>query len=156
MILKRESRVFGKLVSLSKELSIKSAKELDFFYSVEKKDSGGGLNAIFAIEFNITMPYLNSDRYCYFAGSRNVAGLNSRGTISNMDSFGIMDSGKEFGVNFIFSAIPTEVWYFPVETVSQSERSYELNYQCSCIVPVWRLDFSKNKNWHFGIRWGII
>ena len=33
-----------------------------------------------------------------------------------------------------------EVWHFPVMTVSQSEKAYELNYQSSAVMPIFRTE----------------
>ena len=32
-----------------------------------------------------------------------------------------------------------DIWSFPVSTVSQSEKAYELNYQSSCVVPLFQV-----------------
>jgi hypothetical protein len=85
-----------------------------------------------------------------------MGGLGIQGSAQDVDFFSIQDYNKECGIGFSFSDRPKELWYFPVQTVSQSERSYELNYQCSCVFPRWSQNFYKNKAWHLKIVWSII
>jgi len=103
------------------------------------------------VEFNLTMPYLNSDKYNYFSGDAIVSNLNEKGTSEGADSFSIKDSAKELDISLSFSKKPENVWYFPVKTVSQSERAYELNFQASCVLPRWQLKLKRAEELKFNI-----
>lgn len=155
VILEHDIKISQTWLKLSKKIQIKSDKEIEVIYEIEKgpKDK---LNAIFVTEFNITMPYLNSSRYSYFYNNKAQTGLNTQGEIPGVDSFGISDSEKSLSINFNFSKIPNVMQYFPIETVSQSERAYELNYQCSSIVPKWKPGFDKNGKWALKIIWQMV
>lgn len=140
-------------LALSKEIKIISDKTLSVNYSFE----GSGLkkaDVLAAVEFNLTMPFLNDKRYSYFSGScgnecaDRLGHLDDDGSISAVASFSIRDKEKGLSVCFGFPDTAGEVWYFPVKTVSQSERAYEENFQCSSIVVVWHLDFSKSKRYN--------
>ncbi|MBU1006710.1 MAG: DUF1926 domain-containing protein, partial [Candidatus Omnitrophica bacterium] len=48
-------------------------------------------------------------------------------------------------MGFDFSGDPEKIWDFPVMTVSQTERSYDLNYQSTCVFPIWRLNLTPGK-----------
>jgi alpha-amylase len=141
VILTRKGNVDGRAVMLTKEIGINNKKEIEVSY-ILKNLSKEAIDADFGIEFNLTMPYLNSDRYNYFADNKILASLNEKGSIPNPGSFSIKDSKRGLDINLKFSEKPQEVRYFPVKTVSQSERAYELNYQCSCILARWRIDSS--------------
>ena len=132
--------VSGISVSLDKTLRLNPKDNVLMSCSV-KRHGKRPINALLGIEFNLTMPDLNSDRYGYASDNNPVNGINESGTAHPVSSFGISDSHKKLGIRFDFSNKPKQVLYFPVRTVSQSERAYELNYQCSCILPVWELDF---------------
>jgi hypothetical protein len=67
-------------------------------------------------------------------------------------SFSIKDSGKELDIDFTFSNKPESIWYFPVKTVSQSERAYELNFQASCVIPRWQIKLENSKELKFNIN----
>lgn len=144
ILLQRESVVFGSELRLCKRLSIMSKDELEVNCSIDKKGSSRP-NVLFGLEFNITMPDLNAGRYhCYF-GKKAGGDLNAKGHAQAVSSFGISDSFKELNIGFSASNKAAAVRYFPIKTVSQSERAYELNYQGFCLFPVWNLDFDKKR-----------
>lgn len=66
-----------------------------------------------------------------------------------------------FGVEFntslpaklYFDIEPTRLWEFPVMTVSQSERAYDLNYQSSCIFPMWNINLASGEDRTLNIKW---
>jgi len=150
VVLMRQGKVSGKAISITKEIKLKGKKQIEIAYSL-KNLSKGSIDTVFGVEFNITMPYLNSDRYNYFAGDKILNNLNEKGPVSETDSFSIKDSGKELDIGFTFSKKPESTWYFPVKTVSQSERAYELNYQASCILPRWNFKIPSGKQFSFKI-----
>lgn len=145
----------SRLLSLSKQIQFKSKKEIEILLTI-KNESSNPINALFGIEFNITMPHLNSEQYNYTCDGQIISGLNWQGTTHVVSSFGIADLNKELGVNLEFSNSPIDLWYFPVETVSQSERAYELNFQCSCVFPRWKIALDSNRSWNTKIIWQIL
>src|SRR3989338_3775171 len=152
--LTREGKVNGKAISITKEIRLKGKKQIEIAYSL-KNLSKTAIDSIFGVEFNFTMPYLNSDRYSYSADDKILSSLNEKGSVLGPGSFSIKDSGKELDVNLIFSKKPEDIWYFPVKTVSQSERAYELNYQSSCILPRWSVKIPSAKQVSFSIIWSF-
>ncbi len=108
------------------------------------------------IEFNLTLPYLNSSRYRYFSKANFLGGLDKRGSLNEVASFAICDSEKELGVNFDFSQRAKGLWYFPVTSISQSEKNYQANYQASCILPRWKPVFDKSGVWGLKISVDIV
>ncbi|MEK6732646.1 MAG: alpha-amylase/4-alpha-glucanotransferase domain-containing protein, partial [Candidatus Omnitrophota bacterium] len=81
-----------------------------------------------------------------------IAGINDTGAVSGSSLFSIKDSGGDMSVDFIFSKKAESIWYFPVKTISQSERAYELNFQASCIVPRWQIKLESARELKFNIR----
>jgi len=154
IVLTREGKVDGKAIAITKEIKLKGRRQVEVSYSL-KNLSKSAIDTVFGVEFNLTMPYLNSDRYNYFAGDKILAGLNEKGSVPGTDSFLIKDSGKEIDIGFTFSKKPENIWYFPVKTVSQSERAYELNFQASCVLPRWNIKLPAAKQINFTITWSI-
>ncbi|MCX5692253.1 MAG: DUF1926 domain-containing protein [Candidatus Omnitrophica bacterium] len=144
VVLNRVGKANNKAIAITKEIKLRGKKQIEISYSL-KNLTKSAIDSIFGVEFNLTMPYLNSDRYNYFAGEKILSSLNEKGSIPGANLFSIKDSGKELDVNLTFSKKPEDIWYFPVKTVSQSERAYELNYQSSCILPRWNIKISANK-----------
>jgi alpha-amylase len=68
--------------------------------------------------------------------------------------------GTEFNIAVPFESIkldfsedPVKVWEFPVMVVSQSDRSYDLNWQANCIFPIWDIGLASGQDLDFGITW---
>lgn len=45
------------------------------------------------------------------------------------------------------TSLPATVWQFPVYTVSQSEKGFELGLQGWCVVPLWMLELEPGSRW---------
>ncbi|MFC1667343.1 alpha-amylase/4-alpha-glucanotransferase domain-containing protein [Candidatus Omnitrophota bacterium] len=154
IILSRDGMVKGKALLLTKEIGISSDTEIIISYLLKNK-SDSTLNTLFGMEFNVTMPYADSDMYNYEANGINLGALDKAGSASESDSFLIKDSCDELGIEFMFNDRPKSVWYFPVRTVSQSESAYDLNYQSSCIFPIWNVSLSSGGELRLDIKWGM-
>lgn len=139
VILRRKGSLSGIPVVVSKQIQIESDEEIEILCEVEKK-SALKSKVFLGLEFNFTMPDLNAPRYYYYFDKKRIESLNAQGSISKVSSFGVEDTAKKFRLHFRPSRKPFIIWYFPVRTVSQSEKAYELNYQCSCIVALWDLN----------------
>lgn len=155
IILSRDGKVGAKPLLLTKELRISSDTEVEIKYSLKNK-SISEIDAFFGIEFNISLPYANSDQYSYVTDKRALGSLNERGSISATNSFSIKDSHAELGTGLIFSKIPDRAWYFPVNTVSQSECAYNLTFQSSCIFPIWHVQLEPKEEFSFTITWAML
>jgi hypothetical protein len=150
VILTRKGKISGKDIFITKEIKLKGKKDIEVSYSL-KNLSKSAIDAVFGVEINLTMSYLNSNQYNYSADYNILNSLNEKGVIPGSDLFSIKDSGKELDISFIFSKKPESIWYFPVKTVSQSERAYELNYQASCVLPRWHISLPIGKELSFNI-----
>jgi len=153
LVLELNSRVKGLELKLSKEVTV-SDNIVKIQYII-KKLAGSEGDILFGTEFNLTMPYLNSERYRYFSNGRMLGTLNTAGSTADTASFEIRDSGIETDLEFKFSRKPQEIWYFPVETVSKSQVSYTANFQCSCVFPLWKPVFNKEGLWQAKIAWKV-
>ncbi|MBI5360460.1 MAG: DUF1926 domain-containing protein [Planctomycetes bacterium] len=60
-------------------------------------------------------------------------------TFNQQTRFGIYEGWRGFFVELEFPE-PTNIWVYPVETVSMSEGGFESIYQSSVIMPVWELN----------------
>jgi len=154
--LSANAEILGTECTIHKKVEFSDSSTIVICYIIEKQKGAIPFQELnLAVEFNITAPYLNSDRYSYACYDKKIADVNSSGQIENCRSFGIKDSTEEFNFTLDFSQATTDILYFPVETVSQSERAYELHYQCSCILPKWKVDLSDKDRWELKINWKI-
>lgn len=45
-----------------------------------------------------------------------------------------------------------DVWWFPIETVTNSEAGYEANYQGTAVLTSWQIDLAPGASWVFSLR----
>jgi len=130
IVLVREGNVEQKPIMIAKTISPSSECEVRVSYDLANRGNST-IDTLFGIEFNVSLPYTDSE-------------------LEN-GSFTIKDSQGGLGIRLIFSETPEKIWYFPVKTVSQSERSYDLNYQSACIFPIWPIELGAKKAAKFDI-----
>jgi len=154
-ILSREGKVRGRVILVSKDIRISSDTQIDISYTLKNK-SDAKIDTFFGTEFNVTMPCADSDRYSYGSRDKGLGGLGNRGSIQGATSVSIKDSQRALGLDFMFEGPMEKIWYFPVKTVSQSERAYDLSYQSSCIFPIWNLRLDAGEEIRLFIRWAMV
>jgi 4-alpha-glucanotransferase len=138
LLMSKEGQVNGKAFSMDKSITLlKKSNCIKIDYLFQNK-SEKTVDTYFAPEFNFTMRYANSARYRLSFGERQIYGLSESIEIASTDEICIKDSESDEAITLLFTNI-CKAWYFPVRTVSQSEKEYELNYQCSAVVPIWKL-----------------
>ena len=138
IILSRKGKVNNATIEVLKEIDLSLKDKIKVSYRLENKE-GRLIDICFGTELNISMPYADSERYGYEANGKQLGGLQKKGTLSRSNHFFIKDSDNDLSVEIVFSEEPQKIWYFPVMTVSQSERAYDLSYQSSCIFPMWNI-----------------
>jgi len=133
------------LVIVEKRITApRSGTSFNVGYSI-KNESEDSISVIFAPELNLTMPYCNSLRYGIKINGKTLdKGLNSTLEYDSVNSFEIIDSDSELSCKIAFDKA-CRLWHFPLITVSQSETSYELNYQGSVILPSWPMEIFHKK-----------
>jgi len=131
------SSLNGNLLTHTKEIALVSAGEM-MFSNMISSNKRIPRKLCLGVEFNITMPELDSGRYTYAFDSEDSHETLDKEIYSlPLSSFGIRDKNKQLSLRFEFPANQARVFCMPVKTVSQSERSYELNYQCSSVLIIW-------------------
>lgn len=111
------------------------------------------LNTTFGVEFNMSFLAGDApDRYYEIPGhvlkSRRLA---SEGELNNVSGVRVVDEWMGYFMDMRFKGTAT-LWRFPVETVSQSEAGFERVYQCSSIMPLWKLSLKPGGTWKSSIE----
>ncbi|MDD4957042.1 MAG: DUF1926 domain-containing protein [Candidatus Omnitrophica bacterium] len=135
----RTGNVKGKKISISKEVTaFKKDAAFSVKYVITNQDKSA-VETLFAPEFNVALPDADSDKYKIVAGkSGKEHSVKETFESGPCDKIEIKD--KESGLSYSVSAFGmNKIWCFPVETVSQSEKAYELNYQGSAVIPVFKV-----------------
>ncbi len=144
LTLKREGLVKGVRVDLTKEIYLpKKGSKITIKYRLENKGTKN-LKIMFAPEFNLTMPDADSEKYEIFVDGKNLKKRVS--DIFEIEKVGDIEVKDSTYLSWKM-AISRKIllWVFPVKTVSQSERAYELNYQSSAVLPLLELDMAPKR-----------
>lgn len=131
-------------------LNAESGSVLDIAYDLENLTPGIPIH--FAVEFNFAgMAAGESDRYFYDASGHQLGQLETVQSLDDTGRIGLVDEwlGLDVAVD---SSIPTSIWAFPIQTISQSEGGFELVHQSAAVVPHWELIAPENGRWSVRLK----
>jgi alpha-amylase len=153
--MKREGKVDSSRIYLEKEITRpKKGSNFSVDYLIANRESGS-IELLFAPEFNVTMPDCDSDQYTLVAAGDTVLGhLSDLVEEKRTGEVRIKDGRGTFSWHMSFSD-DCILWHFPVKTVSQSEKAYELNYQSSALVPVFCFRLGPGEEKKIGLRFEL-
>jgi len=102
---------------------------------------------LFAVEFNFSgMPAGADDRFFYQKESERLGQLGTILDLNETNDLGLADEWLGLTVH-LQADQPTRFWTFPVETVSQSERGFELIHQSVTVLPHWIVRGDQDGRW---------
>ncbi|MFH1847051.1 MAG: alpha-amylase/4-alpha-glucanotransferase domain-containing protein [Candidatus Omnitrophota bacterium] len=157
LTMEREGRVSGKRVLVRKDIKFPHSiiNVFEVSYMIRLLDAGM-IDLNFGSEFNVTMPEADSEKYSLVLdGEKKRANPGTMLQEKNIRKTEIRDMDTKLCFQMELSR-KCDLWFFPVKTVSQSERSYELNYQSSVIFPHFKIKLRKNKEVNMGIAVSIV
>ncbi|MBI1870009.1 MAG: DUF1926 domain-containing protein [Chlamydiae bacterium] len=99
----------------------------------------------FGVEFNLTLLAGNDKKkyYRFNSQSQNRSPLGLKGEFAKSKSLELVNEDDGF-ITKITSDQESHLWYFPLETISQSESGFERTYQGSSILFLWKLQLTEN------------
>jgi alpha-amylase len=104
----------------------------------------------FGIEFNLTLlAGEDPQRFCLVHGQQFL--MNACKDIVCLKEFSLRDTGRGLAVDFTITP-EAAMWFFPIETVSQSENGFEKTYQGSAILVHWKGVIEKGAKMHKTLR----
>ncbi len=108
--------------------------------------------SLFSVEFNFSgMPAGADDRYFYNGHHHRLGQLGTQLDKAGINELGLVDEWLGLDVNLSFSR-PTDVWTFPIETVSQSEGGFELVHQSVVVQPHWLVQGDADGRWSLTMK----
>ena len=116
------------------------------------------LEAWFGVEFNLNVRAGHGqERAFYSAAGRHIepSGLGAMAHDEHIREIGVRDETLGLAVHLSWSE-EANLWRFPVETVSRCESGFERVYQCSVLVPNWRLALPRGGSWHCTVKQQVI
>lgn len=134
--LSRQGNVLGHDIKVTKGVTLVTrSTSLEIVYLLENLPVD--VPFLFGVEFNFAgLPSGASDRYFHDLAGRQMGQLGSRLDLYGVTGLGLVDEWLGIDVQ-LTSSRPTDVWTFPIETVSQSEGGFELVHQSVMVQPHW-------------------
>src|SRR5690606_1977451 len=109
----------------------------------------------FGVEFNFAgMPAGVDDRYFFQADGRRLGQLGERLNLQAASDLGLTDEWLGLSVHLSANR-PTNIWTFPIETVSQSEGGFELVHQSVVVQPHWHVTGDKDGRWSVSMQLAV-
>jgi alpha-amylase len=99
------------------------------------------------VELNFAgLPAGADDRYFRDLKQKCLGQLGNRLDLHDTKGLGLVDEWLGIDVGLHFSR-PTNLWAFPIETVSQSEGGFELVHQSVAVLPHWPVTADADGRW---------
>ena len=138
IVFKTVGKAFGKDISIEKNLFLNGNK-LSISIFIQNIDSSP-VNGLYGAELNYSLLGGHTDdRYFKVDGKKpSQFYLDTEKAEQDINRVDIVNEYDGFTVSTIFTA-PTNLWRFPVFTVSGSESGLEKVYQSSVLIPYWEI-----------------
>jgi 4-alpha-glucanotransferase len=142
----REGNAWGIPLKITKAVTLEAGSSaLEIAYLIEGLPQDRQLHL--ALEWNFAgLPADVDDRFYYDAAGKRLGHLGSRLDLSDLSQFGLFDQWQGIDVSLEFSR-PSNLWTFPIATVSQSEGGFELVHQSVCVMPHWLIQGERDGTW---------
>ncbi|MCK4909862.1 MAG: DUF1926 domain-containing protein [Planctomycetes bacterium] len=158
LIMWREGRINSvasersQVIRLEKKTRLSGPEELEVEYLL-KNNGPDAIKTVLAVEFNVFLRGSNSPKQFYYAGTpeNNLGSIAGKGISRRTKIFGLHDMDLRLDIQFELDQ-PTDFWFFPVETVSQSESGFDVIFQSSVVLPRWELSLKPKEVWKTKIR----
>ncbi|MCK4223824.1 MAG: DUF1926 domain-containing protein [candidate division Zixibacteria bacterium] len=110
------------------------------------------VNLWFGVEFGFAIPWAEDEKnFCYFKDHQiKTKELARMGNANRCSEFGIKDHHLKLDINFKFDR-QSQLWRFPIYTVSLSEEGFERVQQSLVLFPNWKLTLEPQERWEVKI-----
>ena len=139
VLLERRGRLGDQSIRLRKGMTLEAGqRHLEIAYHLE--DLPHDRTYRLALEWGFSgMPAGAEDRYFFDASGTPIGQLGTRLAQTGITRFGLADDWLGLKIAFDIDR-PTDLWTFPIETVSQSEAGFELVHQSVTVIPSWIIE----------------
>jgi alpha-amylase len=154
VMLTREGNVWGIPIKLTKAITLNSGSDnLEIAYQLEGIPEGQLLH--FGVEFNFAgMPDGQEDRFFSNKSGETLGQLGETLDLKGAGMLQLTDQWLRLNVQLDI-AEPTNIWAFPIRTVSQSESGFELVHQSVVVQPHWIIRGDESGRWSTQIKLGL-
>ncbi len=133
-------------IKITKGVTLESGSStLEIAYVLEGLPTDRPLH--FGVEFNFAgLPSGADDRYFYSDERRRLGQLGTRLDLREVRELGLVDEWLGIDIDLVLNR-PTNIWTFPIESVSQSEGGFELVHQSVAVLPHWIVQPDADGRW---------
>ncbi len=152
LIMSRTGNVGSYQVQVEKivALDTKKAGQLEIHYQISNLPTGFPIH--FGIEFNFAgLAAGQDDRYYYNDQGQQLGQLDTVHALDDCKRIGLVDEWLGLDTSLDFSK-PTDIWTFPIQTISQSEGGFELVHQSCAVIPHWEFIAPDSGQWDVSIQ----
>ena len=139
-------------LTVAKKICLKpNSSKLDISYLLVN-NYPARVNLWFGIEFGFAIPgHEDETRFCYTKdGEIKAKELAMIGNAQRCQEFGIKDHHLKLDINFKLDR-QSQLWRFPIYTVSLSEEGFEKVQQSLVLFPNWKLSLEPQERWEVKI-----
>ena len=150
-VMVRTGHVGSSNLTVKKSLKIGKEARLSVNYEFECLDPGS-ISTLFGCEFNLTL-YSDQDpmRHYLIPHSGRRREVSETGREDNIYRFELINGPDRLNAAFSFSR-PVSAWFFPLMTVSKSEKGFERTYQGSSLLFLRPLNLAPSDKEHLQIE----
>ena len=144
--LSRNGNAWGVPLKITKGVTTNiGGSTLEIAYLIEGIPEGREFH--FGVELNLAgLPAGADDRYFFQSGDQRLGHLGTVQDLQAIRELGLADEWLGMSVRWSANQ-PTNVWTFPIETVSQSEGGFELVHQSVVVHPHWQIRGDVHGRW---------
>lgn len=152
--LKRDGNAWGHPIRITKTITVESGvAAIELGYVLEGLPADGPLH--FAVEFNFAgLAPSGDDRYFFDFERQRLGTLDAQLDLHDVAGVGLADEWVGLGASLAFSRT-TDVWTYPIATVSQSEGGFELVHQSTVVSPHWIVTPDDEGKWKLSMTLAI-
>ena len=146
VMLSATSEVDGATIKITKGVTMEAgSNQLEIAYMLEGLPQDRMLH--FGVEMNFAgLPAGEEDRYFYREDGQQLGHLGQQLDLTDLRMVGLADDWLGIRVELRLDG-PTQLWAFPIETVSQSEGGFELVQQSIVVQPHWLIQGDEHGRW---------
>jgi alpha-amylase len=154
VLLSRNGNAWGVPLKITKGVTLAAGgATLEIAYLIEGLPPGQTFH--FGVEMNFAgMPAGIDDRYFFQDDGARLGQLGQRLNLQAVRDLGLTDEWLGLSV-YLQANRPTNIWTFPIETVSQSEGGFELVHQSVVVQPHWLIAGDKDGRWSVSMQLAI-
>jgi alpha-amylase len=140
VLLTRQGNAWGQPLKITKGVTLEAdSAVIEIAYLIEGLPPNRPFH--FAVEYNFAgLPSGADDRYFYDGQHTRLGQLGRKLDLVGATALNLIDVGLKF-------SLPTGLWTYPIETVSQSEGGFELVHQSVCVMPHWIVQGDSQGRW---------